>query len=39
MLLVDNWLATGTGLPGDIIVDNTVNFLDFAKFAEDWCNQ
>ena len=38
--LADNWLATGIGLVGDIHVDsdNRVNFLDFADFAEDWCN-
>jgi hypothetical protein len=38
-LLADNWLATGTGLDGDLYVDNKVNFLDFAEFAEGWSNQ
>jgi len=34
-----HWLAAGSDLTGDIYVDNTVNFRDFAEFAEDWCNQ
>jgi hypothetical protein len=34
-----NWLATGSDLTGDIYVDNTVNFRDFAEFAEDWATQ
>ena len=40
-VIADNWLATGTNLPGDIHIDanNIVNFLDFADFAEVWCNQ
>jgi len=38
-VIADNWLATGSGLAGDIYVDNTVNFKDFAQFAADWCEQ
>jgi hypothetical protein len=33
-----NWLQTGENLPGDLHkdADNTVNFLDFAEFANVW---
>jgi hypothetical protein len=34
----DNWLETGENIPGDFYKDeaNTVNFLDFADFANVW---
>ncbi len=34
----ENWLQTGENLPGDFYKDgaNTVNFLDFADFANIW---
>jgi hypothetical protein len=37
-VMADNWLQTGVNIPGDFYKDddNTVNFLDFAKFAENW---
>jgi hypothetical protein len=31
-----NWLKTGAGLAGDFDKNNTVNFRDFADFAEVW---
>lgn len=30
------WLETGTGLPADLHVDNTINGLDLKVFADYW---
>lgn len=37
-VISDNWLQSGENLPGDLFKDdtNTVNFLDFAEFANVW---
>ena len=37
-VMAENWLQTGVNIPGDFYKDeaDTVNFLDFAKFAESW---
>ena len=35
-VMADNWLMTGPEIPGDFIVDETVNFLDFAEFGIIW---
>ena len=37
-IISENWLIVGDGLPGDFYEDdaNTVNFLDFADFANIW---
>jgi hypothetical protein len=36
--MCENWLATGSDIPGDIYKDedNTVNLLDFAEFGPAW---
>ncbi len=38
-ILIDNWLLIGPAIPGDFVVDDTVNFLDFADFKRVWDNQ
>jgi hypothetical protein len=37
-IISENWLETGENIPGDFYKDeaNTVNFLDFADFANVW---
>jgi hypothetical protein len=37
-VISENWLQTGENIPGDLYEDedNTVNFLDFADFANVW---
>jgi len=37
-MISENWLATGPDVPGDFYKDetDTVNFLDFADFANVW---
>jgi hypothetical protein len=35
-VMADNWLLTGAGIPGDFVVDETVNFPDFAEFGGAW---
>jgi lysophospholipase L1-like esterase len=35
-IIANNWLLTGPAIPGDFIVDGTVNFLDFAEFKRVW---
>ena len=35
-LMTDNWLLTGPAIPGDFVVDGTVNFLDLADFERVW---
>ncbi len=32
-VMADYWLATGPGIPADLVADQIVNFLDFAKLA------
>jgi hypothetical protein len=32
-VMFDNWLMTGPGIPGDLVPDEIINFLDFAKLA------
>ena len=34
--LAQEWQTTGTNLQADLIIDNTVNILDLAAFAEKW---
>jgi len=38
-IMCENWLDTGEDIPGDFYKDNTVNFLDFADFANVWREQ
>lgn len=40
-IIADNWLQTGPDVPGDLYKDetDTVNFLDFAKFALIWVTE
>jgi hypothetical protein len=33
---VDDWLASGTGLPGDLSGNNEVDFVDYDIFADYW---
>jgi lysophospholipase L1-like esterase len=35
-ILADDWLLTGPEIPGDFVVDGTVNFMDFADFKRVW---
>ena len=35
-ILYDEWLLSGEALTADITDDNSVNFMDFAKFANGW---
>jgi len=32
-VMCENWLMTGPGIPGDLVPDETINFLDFAELA------
>ncbi|MBN2020012.1 MAG: hypothetical protein JW749_07295 [Sedimentisphaerales bacterium] len=36
-VMAENWMLTGPGIPGDFVVDERIDFLDFAMFglAED----
>ena len=38
-IMGQNWLANGPGLLGDFDKNNTVNFLDFADFADVWITE
>jgi hypothetical protein len=33
VVMFDNWLLTGPGIPGDIVPDEIINFLDFAGLS------
>jgi pectate lyase/lysophospholipase L1-like esterase len=35
-ILCNNWLQSGSNIPGDFDKNNIVNFLDFAEFATCW---
>jgi hypothetical protein len=35
-IMCENWLATGSDIPGDIYDDEIVNLLDFAEFGPAW---
>jgi hypothetical protein len=34
--MADNWLMTGSGIPGDFDADEDVDFADFAEFGDAW---
>ncbi|MGD0077832.1 MAG: hypothetical protein ABSB91_04290, partial [Sedimentisphaerales bacterium] len=38
-VLAENWLLTGTGIPGDFNADGQIDFLDFVDFANVWNNK
>ena len=35
-ILANDWLLIGPEIPGDFVVDGTVNFMDFADFKRVW---
>ena len=39
MVMAGNWLSTDPGAAGNLIVDERVNFLDFAFFVSVWQNE
>ena len=38
MHFAQQWLKSGSTNPADLNFDNSVNFKDFSKFSEDWCD-